>query len=665
MINKLLIANRGEIAVRIIRTAKRMGIRTVAVFSQIDNEGLHVSMADEAFCIGHSALSDTYLNIPKIIGIACETGCDAVHPGYGFLAEKSDFVASCKKSGLLFVGPDTRSMKIMGNKIEARQFVDTVGVPITRGLTGNTEFLLKHIDEVGFPVLVKAAAGGGGKGMRIVRAKNELEEALESTSREAASYFADGTVYIEKFVENPRHIEFQVLGDLHGNIVHLFERECSIQRRYQKIIEEAPSPTLTTEVRQHMGEAAVAIGKAIGYSSAGTIEFLVDSNLGFYFLEMNTRIQVEHPVTEMTTGIDIVEQQLRIAAGEPLPFRQSDLVQNGHAIECRIYAEDPANNFLPSPGIISLYHEPSGEHIRVDSGITGKPVIQSNFDPMISKLIVWGETRDKARIRMIHALQDYIVHGITSNISFLLSILKHKEFISNVISTNYCDDHSAELLVGIEEECHGIEPLTPIFAALVSTLFRQTVPRPPSPVLSAWESVGYWRHLMQPVFMMENKSRKVHLLDYSRQSAEVEFEGETYSIRYWLLNDGKLELQINENHHIAWVSHPEPGMVFVNCLGHTFNVERMDILPQQSDYSTAETSQNSDPGNIVSPMPGKVIKIAVSEGQSVQKGELLLVVEAMKMENSILSPSDGTVNSISVSVGDMVNGSTRLVHLVV
>jgi 3-methylcrotonyl-CoA carboxylase alpha subunit len=657
-ISKLLIANRGEIAVRIMRTANRMGIRTVAIYSEVDIESLHVKFADEAYCIGHSSLADTYLNIEKVIAIAKESGCDSVHPGYGFLAENPAFVSACIASGLVFIGPDARVMQIMGNKIEARKFVDSIGVPVTKGLTGDTDYLLKHVDEIGFPVLVKAAAGGGGKGMRIVRSKEDLKEALESTSREAASYFTDGTVYIEKFVESPRHIEFQLLGDTHGNIIHLCERECSIQRRYQKIIEEAPSPTLTPAIRKKMGEAAVKIGKAIGYCSAGTIEFLVDSNLDFYFLEMNTRIQVEHPVTEMTTGVDIVEEQLRIAAGEPLRFKQDNIRQQGHAIECRIYAEDPEHNFLPSPGRMNLYHEPKGEHIRIDAGITGKPVIQSYFDPMISKLIIWGDDRSSARSAAIEALRNYVVHGIKNNISYLLAILNHQVFIGNTINTKYCDDHSDDLMKAMQQDRIMIDPLVPILSGLVGSLKNQSKP------IGVWEMIGYWRENMQPQIVFGDKAYKIHLKQHAEGYMNLQINNTDYFVSYRNFPEGRLELQIGDNHYLAWISLAETGKVIVTHAGQTFEVVRADILPHQQEFSAAESTSEPDMGNIISPMPGRVIKIAVNEGQDVQKGDLLLVVEAMKMENNILSPGDGKVDSISVSVGDLVDGSTRLVHLV-
>jgi len=656
-INKLLIANRGEIAVRIIRTARKLGIRTVAVFSEVDEDSLHIPMADEAYCIGHSSLLDTYLNIDKILSVALETQCDAIHPGYGFLSENARFVEACKSAGILFIGPGVRAMQVMGNKIEAREFVSSAGIPVTRGLTGDAAYISRNIDEVGFPVLVKAAAGGGGKGMRIVRQREELMEALESTAREAASYFADGTVYVEKYIENPRHIEFQILGDQHGNIVHLFERECSIQRRYQKIIEEAPSPTLTPEIRGKMGQAAVAIGKAIGYTSAGTIEFLVDSSLDFYFLEMNTRIQVEHPVTELTTGIDIVEEQLHIACGEPLRLRQEDIHQNGHAIECRIYAEDPENQFLPSPGRMNLYHEPSGKHIRVDSGIAGNPVIQSFFDPMISKLIVWGVDRESARRKMIEAIHHYVIHGIRNNLSYLLAILQHKEFIGNDLSTRYCDEHTEELVQMIDTIKTSTDPLITVLPCILGSMQHET-----EAGASVWARIGYWRNLMLLRVKTGDQIHEVQVEKYTKHEMLTWYKGVNYTVGYHLFPGGKTEFSINGNHYLAWISKPEAGKILVSYKGMTYETTRLDLLPAAPEFQGSESATEGGSGKIVSPMPGKVIRIAVEEGQEVDKGDLLLIVEAMKMENNILSPCPGTISRINVNLGDLVDGNTRLVE---
>jgi acetyl-CoA carboxylase biotin carboxylase subunit len=665
MIKKLLIANRGEIAVRIIRTARRMGIRTVAIYSEIDKSSLHHSFADEAYCIGKSELSESYLNIPAIIHIAKSSQCDALHPGYGFLSENPMLVRACKDAGIVFVGPEAQAMEIMGNKIEARNFVEAIGVPVTKGLSGNTTSILNQIDEIGFPVLVKAAGGGGGKGMRIVNDKESLGEALEAASREAKNYFADATVYVERYLEDPRHIEFQILGDNFGDVIHLFERECSIQRRFQKIIEEAPSPTLTPELRSRMGEAAVAIGKAVNYSGAGTVEFLVDKELNFYFLEMNTRIQVEHPVTELTTGIDIVEEQFHIASGEPLRLTQSDLRQTGHAIECRIYAEDPANNFLPSPGKLSLYQKPAGDFIRVDDAMNKPYQVSSFFDPMIAKLITHGQNREEARIYMINALQSFGIHGIKNNLSYLNAILQNNNFISNSISTQFCAEHTASLLMAVDRSRDTIPDFLPLAVALVS--------RPESSsgnihtsatVNSIWNQIGYWRMVMQPELDMNGMNFRCRILEQSSNKMLAEIEGKPVLIGFDETDYNQhIEIQLDGKLFKVFVSHPEPGKVTVGCNTHTVEVTRKDILPAPNDFQLDAGTLSTTGSKITSPMPGKVIKITVKPGDEVKKGDLLIVVEAMKMENNILSPANATVGQINVAPGDLVDSSLPLIHL--
>jgi len=497
-ITKILIANRGEIAVRIIHTARKMGIATVAVYAEADRHSLHVQEADEARCIGEVELSETYLNISKIIIIAKEMACNAIHPGYGFLAENPLFVEACDAAGIIFIGPRANVMQTMGNKIEARAFVKKAGVPVTEGLTGKRDTLLKAKSKIGFPVLLKAAAGGGGKGMQIVHEEKELAEALESTSRQALAYFGDDTIYLEKYLDDPRHIEFQILGDNQGNVIHLFERECSIQRRYQKIIEESPSPTLTPELREKMGAAAVRIGKKIGYTNAGTIEFLVDKELNFYFLEMNTRIQVEHPVTEMVTGTDMVEEQILIAEGHPLRLKQETLRQNGHSIECRIYAEDPEHNFRPSPGQMTMYREPVMDHIRIDKGITADTEITSSYDPMICKLVSWGSDREEARKRMTAALGEYVIHGIRTNISYLFRLLTSKAFISNSISTKFCDEHTPEIIAEIMKDREQIPVYIPLIGYVLFSLgirnIKETLNGNPPGI---WNATGFWREQMK------------------------------------------------------------------------------------------------------------------------------------------------------------------------
>jgi acetyl-CoA carboxylase biotin carboxylase subunit len=665
MIKKLLIANRGEIAVRIIRTARKMGIRTVAMYSEIDKNSLHHSFADESYCIGKSDLSETYLNIPAIIHIAKSSHCDALHPGYGFLAENPELVKACNEAGIIFVGPEAKVMQVMGNKVEARSFVSAIGVPVTKGLSGNTAEILSQADEIGFPVLVKAAGGGGGKGMRIVNDKESLAAALEAASREATNYFADGTVYIEKYLEEPRHIEFQILGDNFGNVVHLFERECTIQRRYQKIIEEAPSPTLTPELRFRMGEAAVEIGKAINYSGAGTIEFLVDKELNFYFLEMNTRIQVEHPVTELTTGIDIVEEQIFIASGEKLRLNQNDLHQTGHAIECRIYAEDPATNFLPSPGNLSLYQKPSGDFIRVDDAMNEPYQVSSFFDPMIAKLITHGTTREEARFHMIDALQNYGIHGIKNNISYLSAIVQNVNFIKNTISTRYCAEHTDTLLAAIDDDRQSIPELLLMAVAIVSkSIPNSKKNQVQNESSNIWNTIGYWRILMQPELEMEGKEFRCQINILAQNSLSASFDGKRADISFEEIDIiQQMDIQINDEPYKVFVSHPEPGKVIVSYNTHVFEVIRKDILPAQTDFATTSVAVGESGSSITSPMPGKVIKIAVKQGDIVSKGDLLLVVEAMKMENNILCPADGIVEWIAVTAGDLVDSITTLIHL--
>jgi 3-methylcrotonyl-CoA carboxylase alpha subunit len=662
-ITKILIANRGEIAVRVMRTARKMGITTVAIYSRVDHDSLHVKEADEAWCIGEVELSETYLNIPKIVSVAKESGAQAIHPGYGFLAENPLFVEACNEAGIIFIGPGAEVMRIMGNKISAREFVKKSGVPVMEGLTGNRKTLMKAKHSIGFPVLLKAAAGGGGKGMRIVREEKELEEALESTARQAMAYFGDDTIYLERYLDDPRHIEFQILGDNHGNMVHLFERECSIQRRYQKIIEESPSPTLTPQLRNEMGEAAVRIGKEIGYNNAGTIEFLVDKQLNFYFLEMNTRIQVEHPVTELVTGIDLVEEQILIAEGNTLRLKQDALHQTGHAIECRIYAEDPEHNFRPSPGRMTLYEEPSGEHIRIDKGITGQTEIKSSFDPMICKLVTWGSDRGEARERMIAALKDYHIHGIKTNIPYLSGLLRSEAFVSNSISTKFCDEKTPEILFGIMAERDLIPGQLPVLGYLLYTLTRNDGEgpfsrRPADP----WKSTGFWREQMQVGVQSGDKEYSVRITASKDPDWEFVLDGGHYSLTRQDSNGAGFRFSVNGTTHAIHVSHVEEEKGFISFGGHIFEMKRKDFLSGSLEATRYEASGGHS-NEVHSPMPGKVIKILVKEGDRVKKGELLLIIEAMKMENSILSPSDAVVDKINVALNDRVESTKALMLL--
>jgi acetyl-CoA carboxylase biotin carboxylase subunit len=459
MFDKILIANRGEIVVRIIATCREMGIKTVAVYSEADRSALHVLEADQAVCLGPSAPAESYLNMDKIIAAAKQTGAQAIHPGYGFLAENPLFVERCQDEAIVFIGPPAQAVRDLGDKTVARRTMINSGVPVIPGMMqaeADPDVLMKEAELIGYPVLIKAAAGGGGKGMRIVHSAGDLREATESASREAKSAFGNGAIYLEKYLHQPRHVEFQILADAHGNVIHLLERECSIQRRHQKIIEETPSTALTPKLREEMGQAAIAAARASGYVNAGTVEFLVDHDSKFYFLEVNTRLQVEHPITEMITGIDLVRQQIEIAAGNPLKFSQADIVGRGHAIECRIYAEDPMSAFLPSSGKIAFVREPRGPGIRNDSGVYSGYTVPMEYDPILSKLITHAESRQECIDRMSRALKDYVILGVLTPIPFLMDILSSEAFIKGETYTDFIDTHFADwrpVMEGVDLAC--------------------------------------------------------------------------------------------------------------------------------------------------------------------------------------------------------------------
>lgn len=449
MIKKVLVANRGEIAIRVMRSCREMGIRSVAVYSDADRSSMHVRYADEAYHIGASPSSESYLNIEKIIAAAKHSGADAIHPGYGFLSENASFSERCTKEGIIFIGPDSHAISSMGDKITARKRMIAAGVPVVPGTVepiSDEELAISKVREIGLPVMIKASAGGGGKGMRLVKKENEIKNAIRSARSEAKSAFGDDAVYIEKYIESPHHIEFQVLADKHGNTIHLFERECSVQRRHQKVIEETPSPLMNDAIRNEMGNHAVAAAKAVNYHGAGTIEFIVDDNLNYYFLEMNTRLQVEHPITERVVGVDLVKEQIHIAQGEVLQLKQEELKQYGHAIECRIYAEDPDNNFMPSPGLIKHITEPLGLGVRHDGYVYEGYEIPIHYDPMISKLIVWAPTRDEAIKRMKRALYAYKITGIKTSIPFLANIMENDDFRSGNYNTHFIEKHLDSLM---------------------------------------------------------------------------------------------------------------------------------------------------------------------------------------------------------------------------
>jgi len=495
MFSKILVANRGEIAVRVIRACRELGVKSVAVYSDIDEHSIHVRMADEAVRIGEAPARNSYLSIDAIIGAARKTGAEAIHPGYGFLSENPGFAERCEKEKIVFIGPSSDSMRLVGDKVASREAAAGAGIPLTPGMTGKSTDparCVKAAKEIGFPVILKASAGGGGKGMRIIRDERELESAVEAGMREALSAFGDASVYLEKYIEKPRHVEFQILADKYGNAVHLFERECSIQRRHQKIIEESPSVIVDDDLRNRMGRTALKVVEISGYSNAGTIEFLVDENRNFYFLEVNARLQVEHPVTELVTGIDLVQAQLRIAAGEKLWLNQADLRQRGHAIECRIYAEDPENNFLPSAGRIDFMKEPSGPGIRHDCGVGSGSEVSVYYDPILSKLIAWAENRQLCCRKMAEALKNFPLIGIKTNIEFLHDIITHPAFTSGDLSTAFISQYMADWS---SKRDAAVEDLALIAAAAHEMLVKdkKTIGKVAAAQPSCWETLGEWR----------------------------------------------------------------------------------------------------------------------------------------------------------------------------
>jgi acetyl-CoA carboxylase biotin carboxylase subunit len=490
--NRVLIANRGEIAVRIIHACREAGLHSVAVFSDADVNARHVQLADRAVRLGPAPASESYLNIAAILAAAADTKADAIHPGYGFLSERPELASACERAGVTFVGPSADVIARMGSKLAARALMQSAGVPVVPGATPpdqSDDGIVNAAREIGYPVLVKASAGGGGKGMRVVRREGEARESAAAARREALAAFGDGTLYVERLIQKPRHIEVQILADAHANVVHLFERDCSLQRRHQKVIEESPSPVVTPELRERMGAAAVAAARAAGYRNAGTIEFLVEGqgrDATFYFLEMNTRLQVEHPVTEAVTGIDLVRAQFDVAAGLPLPWSQSALSQRGHAIECRIYAEDPTNGFLPQAGPLLLYREPSGPGLRIDSGVAEGDEIGVHYDPLIAKLIVNAETRERARARAIAALRRFPMLGIRTNVAFLISALEHSDFAAGTADTGFIDEHLTDLVAWPETPTEAIAAAAFEVGPTTSTAPGTRAEAEP------WEQLGAW-----------------------------------------------------------------------------------------------------------------------------------------------------------------------------
>ena len=657
-INKVLVANRGEIAVRVIKTLRKLHIASVAVFADNDANALYRRMADEACPLGDGALSDTYLNVRKIIDAALDAGADAIHPGYGFLSESPELVEACEANNLIFIGPDAKSMRLMGNKIEARKIAVKEGLPVTFGMMGSHEEIMEQADNLPYPVLIKAAAGGGGKGMHIVWEKNDLKSELERASREAMKYFGDGTVFVEQYVENPRHIEVQVLSDNFGNIVHLHERECTIQRRYQKIIEESPSPTLSDEKRQAMFDAALRLCKAIGYRNAGTVEFLVDKGMNFYFLEMNTRIQVEHPVTELRTGIDIVEEQIRIARGKEMGWTQDMIQPQGHAIELRVYAEDPANGFLPTPGKVTAYHEPQVRGARVDSSIDGICTISTAYDPMIAKLSCHGKDRKSAIETARHALKEFIIQGLTTNKAYLWEVIKNEDFAANKIDTSFCTTHQAALIEALDDSRKRLNPNDIALSFLMYDFCKRQVEQHTENV---WEEIGYWRYHMQLTVDVEGQKIPVTITAAEAGKISGRIGENPFVVEFIQYANKQLKLMLNGRTETVYCSVNDARKTIVNFHGLNFTCYRTDQLNDTCDYSSKETI--NDKSRLVSPMPGKVVKINVKEGDEVHEGQVMIVVEAMKMENNVIASGKAKVKQILVAEGQMVDNKMQLIEL--
>ncbi|MYN12490.1 ATP-grasp domain-containing protein [Pusillimonas sp. TS35] len=680
MFTTLLIANRGEIACRVAATARRMGLRTVAVYSDADTTARHVAACDTAVHIGGPEPRQSYLRADAIIDAARRSGAQAIHPGYGFLSENQAFAQACADAGIVFVGPPGSAIAAMGSKSAAKSLMEKAGVPLVPGYHGDNQdsaFLQQQADAIGYPVLIKASAGGGGKGMRIVNSADAFADALASCKREAASSFGDDKVLIERYLTKPRHIEIQVFADTYGNCVYLFERDCSVQRRHQKVIEEAPAPGMTEERRRAMGEAAVAAAKAVGYVGAGTVEFIAEPDGRFYFMEMNTRLQVEHPVTEMITGHDLVEWQLRVAAGQPLPARQENLRLAGHAIEARIYAENPDNGFLPSIGTLSTLVFPphvafrNGD-VRVDGGVRVGDTITPYYDPMIAKLIVRGDDRDQARARMAQALADIRSVGVQTNIAFLRRLMLDDAFAAADLDTGL-----------IERRNHALFPParpateTELALAVAALLARQGLPshnpRNAERRQDPWNAADGWR--------VAGQYRQAFTLVDGSISRQVRIASADGAWTFAVLPEGATAADPGETlaHHLEWRVQEAGGVyqIRIRLDGTDANAsvviegERIHVYAQgatrvlqlHDPVTHASDDAGDHGGSLAAPMPGKIIAIAVQAGDTVRSGDTLLVMEAMKMEHTISAPKDGTVGEIFFAVGDQVTDGAELITL--
>ncbi len=659
MFKKILIANRGEIALRIIRTARRMGIKTVAVYSSADTNALYVAHADEAVHIGPAPADQSYLVIENILDAIRQTGADAVHPGYGFLSENAEFAEALAREGIAFIGPGVEAIRQMGDKIESKKVAQKAKVNTIPGYTGNittSREAIKIAGKIGFPVMFKAAAGGGGKGMRVVHDKTEVKRALVSARREAKKSFNDDRVFVEKFIENPRHIEIQVLADSYGNIICLGERECSIQRHHQKIVEEAPSPFLDEATREKMYEQSVSLAKKVGYKSAGTIEYIADQQKNFYFLEMNTRLQVEHPVTEMVTGMDLVEQMIRIAYGEKLTMTQSDVELKGWSIECRVYAEDPTRGFLPSTGRITDYSEPSTNgRVRIDSSVYAGGEVSMFYDPMIAKIISYDENRADAIKNMQSALGEYVISGISHNISFLEALMAHPRFAEGRLSTNFIDEEYPEGFSGADID----EQKTRVLISVGVFIFLRDAGRAAG---ISGQLEGRQRQIgTRWVVNIDGSSYSVYVRS-REEGYEIQYESHRFGIySQWGLGSRMFQGSVDGkpvNVKIQYV----PGGYMLTYAGSNASVTvRSPRVAELGKYMPQRDS-NAGSNNLVAPISGMVVDVKVKEGDEVSAGQELIILEAMKMENTLYSALDGKISKISINAGDSVQVDDILIE---
>jgi 3-methylcrotonyl-CoA carboxylase alpha subunit len=658
MFDRVLIANRGEIACRIIRTCRRLGVVSVAVYSDADANSLHVRLADQAIHIGGSRAQDSYLAIDHILAAAKKSNASAIHPGYGFLSENATFAEACAQAGLVFIGPSAEAIRAMGSKSTAKSLMEAAGVPLTPGYHGDrqeTEFLHAQADRIGYPVLIKASAGGGGKGMRRVDASDDFLAALASCRREALAAFSDDRVLIERYIVQPRHIEVQIFGDGFGNLVSLFERDCSVQRRHQKVLEEAPAPGMSEEHRAAMSKAACDAARAVGYVGAGTVEFIVEQSGSFHFMEMNTRLQVEHPVTEMVTGLHLVEWQLRVAAGEPLPLAQDQLGLRGHAIEARIYAEDPAHDFLPSTGRLVHVRTPAeSAHVRIDTGVAQGDAITSFYDPMIAKLIVWDETRELALSRMTYALSEYQIVGVTTNIAFLQRLVSSPSFCDAVLDTSLIE-REKDWLQAADSSVPAEFGLLAALAVLLRERREELESQRES--YSPWKLRDGWRmasSLQRELVFLQGDMRWPIRVEYSTVAYRMRVGEQWFSVSGELEASGALVATIEGNRvHAEVVEDRGSYHVFFATCRHVY----MLLDPLAFDLK-----ENAEESSLLAPMPGRVVALAVGPGERVQRGDALLVLEAMKMEYTIRAPAAGRVESFLYAAGDQVAEGVQLLH---